>query len=206
MKVGIALLLSATAALALAACGGRPGPDPRVGGERSGVALMLSPNGEPLNGGELGMPSCSLAMNYWFDRTDTNHDGRIDRDEFLADARSEFAKVDVGHRGFVTSSDLERYRQPFRQGTRATGVADPVMAGDANLDGQVSETELLTQANEAFAALDTAHRGAIARDTLAAYCATVAPPSGNTEEKRAPSGAPGAPDAVRRSGPGRGML
>ena len=57
-------------------------------------SVIFSPNGEPLSGGTLGHPSCVEAIAGWFDRVDTNHDGIIDRNELLADARIQFLRMD----------------------------------------------------------------------------------------------------------------
>ncbi|MGE4529524.1 MAG: hypothetical protein AB7D00_14260, partial [Rhodospirillaceae bacterium] len=176
MKTASLLLaVSMLATIGLAACSDRSRP-PREGGPggreaRQSPALMFSPNGEPLNGGALGQPSCGLAMNSWFDRTDANHDGRLDREEFLADARAQFAKMDVNRLGYLTNDALSRYRQPFRQGTRSNNVIDPVMTADKNLNFMVTPEEFQQHAAEAFAQLAAPQGSAIDRAGLAAYCA-----------------------------------
>ena len=64
-------------------------------GQDAALSRMLySPNGEPLNGGKLGRPTCQEAMSHWFDRVDTNHDGGINREEFMADAQTQFRRMD----------------------------------------------------------------------------------------------------------------
>ena len=96
------------ALLLLAGCsrfGGRDRPED--------TGPIYSPNGEPLNGGALGHPSCAAAMAQWFDRVDANHDGAIDRAEFLADAARQFAAMDLDHDGVITPSELAQYRLPF---------------------------------------------------------------------------------------------
>jgi hypothetical protein len=76
--------------------------------------LIFSPNGEPLNGGSLGTRDCAEAMSTWFDRIDTDHDGRIERGEFLDDARRQFAAMDLNKDGTITPAELEAYREPYR--------------------------------------------------------------------------------------------
>lgn len=190
------LALAIVAAIGLTACSSRQRP-PRDGG--SGVkdtrltpALMFSPNGEPLNGGALGQPSCSLAMNYWFNRTDANRDGRLDREEFLADARAQFAKMDVNHQGTLTNDALSRYRQPFRQGTRSTEVIDPVMTADKNLNFIVTPEEFEQHAAAVFTQM-AAPQGGIERAGLAAYCAQQTQSTGTAGDSRRPpaQGGPG---------------
>jgi hypothetical protein len=76
---------------------------------------LYSPNGEPLNGGVLGLPSCEDALSHWFDRTDMNHDGMISREEFMADAQAQFHHMDIDGRGYLVSEALERFRRPYHQ-------------------------------------------------------------------------------------------
>ncbi len=208
MKITIpCLALSILAASGLAACSdrGRPGPDggPKGGDARQTTALMFSPNGEPLNGGSQGQPSCELAMNYWLDRADANHDGRLSREEFLADARAQFAKMDLDGQGTLTSEEIARFRQPFRQGTHMRDIPDPVMSADKNLNFMVTPEEFQQQAAETFARLDAGGKGAIERPDLAAPCAALAKFGGTEKPDRPktqePGGGPG------RGGPGGGM-
>lgn len=96
-------------AIALTGCwgGSRPGGDHRT------FSIQFSPNAEPLSGGPLGRPKCEDALSGWFDRTDSNHDGVIDHDEFLADARLQFERMDRYHAGYVTALDLSEFRAPY---------------------------------------------------------------------------------------------
>jgi hypothetical protein len=79
--------------------------------------LFFSPNGEPLNGGPLGWPSCGAAVRGWFAKIDLNHDGAINREEFIADARTQFTTMDIDHNGMLLPEELARYRAPYREGT-----------------------------------------------------------------------------------------
>jgi len=148
------------------------------GAERPLDGPAVSPNAEPLSGGILGYPDCDEAMAKWFDRVDTNHDGVIDHVEFLADARAQFARMDIDHDGFITADELTTYRMPY-QGSGETkpgakrqrasqaaaeGQEDPVMAADSNLDFKVSLAEFLALAEAKFAKLapeGKLNRGAI---------------------------------------------
>lgn len=143
--------------LALAACGQLPGrhsaPDTPA---RPRHDLTFSPNGEPLSGGSLGPPACAEAMGQWVARIDSNHDGIVDRQEFMADADAQFKRMDLDHDGFITSDELSTFRAPFMgidddsQPLRATHGADPVMSADGNLDFRVSHGEFLKQAADIF--------------------------------------------------------
>jgi hypothetical protein len=85
--------------------------DPNLGP----TSMIYSPNGEPLNGGRLGRPTCLQAMSTWFARVDTDHVGRLSHAEFMADATAQFARMDIDHNGYLLPEELERYRLPYRQ-------------------------------------------------------------------------------------------
>jgi len=107
----LAALGSVGLLLALSACGGS---DEKPRGARQPPARPIySPNGEPLNGGPLGQPSCSDALSRWFDRIDANHDGSLDLNEYLADARRQFAAMDLNRDGMVDPAELTTYRAPY---------------------------------------------------------------------------------------------
>lgn len=193
--VGMSLVVMA--ALASCADRGRPGPRSGPGDARAlGVAALYSPNGQPLNGGTLGQPSCERAINDWFDRADTGHDGRLDRGEFLANARAQFARMDLDHQGELTPETLSRYRTPFREGTRASGN-DPVMVADRNLDFKVTEAEFLARAAEVFDQLDSDRNGVIERGELPTLCAAHAR---SNDANRPPQREPGRRGGVRSLG------
>jgi hypothetical protein len=90
---GAALVLLAGAA----ALGAPPdAPAPR---------LFLSPSGEPFRS-PAGGPDPFEA---WFDQADTDHDGSLDRAEFLADAERFFAKLDANHDGVLDGFEINDY-------------------------------------------------------------------------------------------------
>ena len=174
--------------LLLAACGAPPPPV-----HHASKGILFSPNGEPLDGGPLGSLSCEEAMSLWFARVDGNGDGAIDRQEFLADAKAQFARMDLDHDGFITSQELWTTRQPYlptpprsakagEGGNRvrhdrnespihavAPGSADPVMSADANLDFRVSLGEFTAQADSVFASFDTDRNGRLSLAEIKAH-------------------------------------
>ena len=185
------VMAAAILSLAVTACshpnlGGPPEND----GEPPAPALRLSPNGEPLTGGL----ACGDAIRQWFMRIDGNHDGRVDRAEFLADARAQFERMDLDHDGAITADELSAFRAPFlerareeeRDGTgrRHAGEAgspesgearpgngtDPVMSADTNLDFKVSLAEFLKQAADVFDRLDTGHGGSLGPQEVEGIC------------------------------------
>jgi hypothetical protein len=97
-------------AVVLSACGSsRPDRPP----EDLRYRVWFSPNGEPLSGGPLGRLSCSDALAGWVLRADVNRDGVVDRAEFMADAETQFKRMDLDQDGFLTSDELSRYRFPY---------------------------------------------------------------------------------------------
>jgi len=108
MAAGSAVLLL----LALAACGGND-ENPKGPPREARKPPLYSPNGEPLNGGPLGQPGCTDALSRWFDRVDANHDGSLDLNEYLADARRQFAAMDLNRDGMVDPAELTTYRAPY---------------------------------------------------------------------------------------------
>ena len=108
------LLWAALAGCLLAGCSDDAKKSHRA--EQASLSRMLySPNGEPLNGGNLGRPTCAVALSGWFDRVDSNHDGTISREEFITDAQAQFQRMDTDHNNYLVSEEIERFRQPYRQ-------------------------------------------------------------------------------------------
>ncbi|GIL38478.1 hypothetical protein [Roseiterribacter gracilis] len=99
-RQALTLILLATT---LAACSGNkldPYKRPQI---------VISPNAEPLALGD--DKSCKAELVAWFARVDTNHDGFIDRAEFMADARRWFAEMDQDKSGYVTAAELAAVRE-----------------------------------------------------------------------------------------------
>jgi len=185
------LLAALALTLALTACGSsKTFPEP--------VLPIYSPNGEPLNGGPLGQPKCPEALSQWFDRMDGARRGGIDRDQFLADARVQFDRMDLDHDGAITPAELTAFRLAYAQpepprphlgpsggdsgGERSRErsqprtaphsqeTADPVMSADTGLHFRVTRDEFMAQAGEIFAKLDVKHDGLVTREAVVARC------------------------------------
>jgi len=95
--------------LALAACNGDAAHQPFT-------IAVTTPNGEPLPTPPLqgfDSPGCAPILATWFDRIDTNHDGFVDRTEFMADAETQFEHMDLNHDGVITPGTLAQYRAGF---------------------------------------------------------------------------------------------
>jgi len=123
--------------LALAACNGDKGHQPFT-------IAVTTPNGEPLPTPPLqgfDSPGCPAILGTWFDRIDTNHDGVVDRAEFMADAEAQFALMDANHDGIVTPGTLAQYRAAYevhaqqvlgsRSGGSDDGSAFPVQVAQS---------------------------------------------------------------------------
>jgi hypothetical protein len=131
--------------LALAACNGDEKHQPFT-------IAVTTPNGEPLATPPLqgfDSPGCPAILGTWFDRIDTNHDGFVDRAEFIADAEAQFARMDLNHDGVVTPGDLQEYRAGFQghnvaiPGTRNTGGSDG--GGDDGIDPSIIDQGIIDQ-------------------------------------------------------------
>jgi hypothetical protein len=151
---------------------------------------LYSPNGEPLNGGPLGRPSCKDAFGGWYDRVAASHGGTIDLATYLADSRRQFAAMDLNHDGLLNPAVLAQYRAPYalrpepgarsgdprsrrpEDGGVASDRADPVMIADVTLRNQVSLDDFLTYQRRKFAELNTRHDGVLRREDVLAICET----------------------------------
>lgn len=67
--------------------------------------LFISPSGEPFR----GRPGEPYPVAAWFAQADRNGDGRLDQDEFLADAERFFHVLDLDHDGVVDGLEIHAY-------------------------------------------------------------------------------------------------
>lgn len=114
--LGLTAVLAATLAGCASAPPERPrdhgGPGGRPPGEGgapppSGPQLFISPAGEPFRAPH-GAP---YPIADWFNGADTNHDGALTRDEFVADAVRFFNVVDTDHNGVIDGFEVAYYEQ-----------------------------------------------------------------------------------------------
>ncbi len=70
-----------------------------------GPSLFISPSGQPFRG-VAGQP---YPVVVWFAQADANHDGRIDRAEFRADAAAFFRVLDTNHDGVIDPFEMQAY-------------------------------------------------------------------------------------------------
>lgn len=87
-----------------------------------------------------------------FQRLDTNGNGAISREEFLALRREMFARIDADKSGTITRAEIEAARQAAAQasgragsGTRQAQADERIWSQDANGDGQLTLAEYTAQ-------------------------------------------------------------
>jgi len=111
LRSAAVLLLAAQ----LAACASEPPePPPRLGplegpdgAHPPGAGLFISPSGQPFRS-KPGEPYPSAA---WFANADTNHDGRLSREEFVADADAFFKVLDTDRDGIIDGFEISDYER-----------------------------------------------------------------------------------------------
>lgn len=91
-----------------------------------------------------------------FAGADSNHDGRVDRAEFIAARSARFDELDRNRDGVISAGDLP--------GIAAFGTAQARMArfingADANHDGKVTRAELAQAPTAMFTFADANHDG-----------------------------------------------
>lgn len=141
--------------------------------------VFVSPSGEPFRPG----PGVTDPFEAWFAGADANHDGRLDRAEFRADAVRFFKRLDTDGDGVIDGFEVAAYEKSVApelnidgQGFSGKGgVAEallaepePVSGADANLDSRISMTEWIAAADRRFDLLDTRRQGFLDRAGLRA--------------------------------------
>lgn len=93
-----------------------------------------------------------------FEQADTNHDGLITRDEYLAARSARFDQIDRNHDGFLSGDDFGRARERIEK---------LLEGADADGDGRVSREEYKNAGSKLFDMADTNHDGVVDKDELA---------------------------------------
>ncbi len=107
------LIAIGLAGVALAACSTRDPGGPAFGGggdDRRGHGtpnLFISPAGQPFRARQ-GQP---YPVAQWFQAADADHDGRLTRAEFRADAVAFFQMLDANHDGVIDGFEIQHYEQ-----------------------------------------------------------------------------------------------
>lgn len=99
---------------------GAPGGPGVMGGPgmMGGPQLFISPAGQPFR----APPGQAYPVTVWFSGADSNHDGALSRDEFVADSLRFFAVVDANHDGVIDGFEVSAYE---------TRIAPEIVGGAA---------------------------------------------------------------------------
>ena len=117
------------------------------------ATVFISPSGEPFR----ASATASDPFETWFARVDADHDGRIERVEFRADAAQFFKRLDTNADGVIDGFEIAAYEksvapeldiagQGFARGGSAGVVSllsdpEPVSSADLQLDAHVTLSE-----------------------------------------------------------------
>jgi hypothetical protein len=151
------MMSAAVAIFALTACADSPPegpgdrPSPEGGGPRGEAGgghfarlpnIFISPAGKPYR----ARPGEPYPVVQWFADADTNHDGKLTRDEMRADADAFFHTLDTNHDGVIDGFEVQAYEQtvapeilPHIENLRAGEGFDPNvdLADQRNSERQV---------------------------------------------------------------------
>lgn len=106
-------------------------PPPGEGGHarRPAGQLFVSPAGEPFRA-PFGEP---YPVATWFAQADANHDGKLDRGEFITDFLRFFATLDLDHNDILEGDEINRYERDVLPELRGGSGYD--LGGPAGGDG-----------------------------------------------------------------------
>lgn len=123
----------------------------------AGLLLALPLAGMAQDMGLLqGDPSALLAQ------ADTNHDGKISRDEFLAARAAQFDRLDRDHDGYLAETDAAALPERAQRGFHML-----LNVADTDGDGRVSRAEWNAMPARGFDRIDANHDGVLDADELA---------------------------------------
>jgi hypothetical protein len=167
----IALSMPAAALQAQTAPASKPNPNPAP------PMKMQAPPGMPGAAAAPGTPE-EPARKSPFDEMDTNHDGFVSRDEFLAYQKKRFDEFDTNHDGKTDAKEIAS-SPPLMERNLKTAER-MVKQWDKNGDGVITADEFKQDAEDRFSRQDKEGKGKIARPTPPAMPAKgqLMPPNG----------------------------
>jgi Ca2+-binding EF-hand superfamily protein len=153
--------------------------------------LFISPAGKPFRA-DAGKP---YPVADWFAAADKDHDGKLTKAEFRADAEAYFHELDINKDGVIDSREVAYYEkitapeiiesfvpnqgggdddssskhnQPPQGGAwyGLLGEPEPVAAADTNFDGVINYKEFMEATDERWKLLDPDKKGYITLDGL----------------------------------------
>lgn len=94
-----------------------------------------------------------------FAQADSNHDGVVSRQEFLAARAARFDKLDRNHDGYLTDDDIPRFMRTNVD--RMQTFHAMLQMADTNHDGKVSRDEFIAAGERMFDLIDNNHDNVI---------------------------------------------
>ena len=168
----------------------RPGPAERPQTTPlEDVQLFISPAGKPFRSAS-GQPYPVVS---WFKEADADHDGKLDKAEFRADAEAFYKLLDRDGDGMVTDNEIVYYETALVPELNASGQAaeydtsdktklatdlqgaapfglindaEPVRSADQSFIGRLTLKAYLARADHNFDLLDEQGRGYLSLETL----------------------------------------
>jgi hypothetical protein len=153
--------------------------------------LFISPSGKPFRAD----PGKPYPVADWFNAADKDHDGKLTKAEFRADADAFFHELDINKDGVIDSREVAYYEKITApeivasftpdQGAQQDGSSsskkdipqggawygllgepEPVAAADTNFDGVITYAEFMQATDERWKLLDPDKTGYITLDSL----------------------------------------
>lgn len=95
---------------------------------------------------------------------DSNNDGAVTRDEFLARPLEMFARLDANSDGVISAEERDAARGRHAEWRHARHErGERLRAADADRDRQLSREEFASMGDQMFTMLDADHNGAVSR-------------------------------------------
>jgi len=129
-------------------------------------------------------PETTEAKPSRFDEIDTNHDGSISRDEFLAAEKKRFDEFDTNHDGKIDAKEIASSPPLMERNIRT--AERMVKQWDADGNGIVTAAEYKKSAEDRFAKQDKDGTGKLTRKTPAGMQRMMPPPTAAQPPKPAP--------------------